>query len=117
MRTTIAIATLAAALALGACNTPLIPPGNYGTITGTVTSSSGQPIAGVVVQVDYGPSGTSGADGKYSVSNVPISTPTSPAHVAVTSAPSGYRLPSPRDDVQVQAGQTTANINFVLSKV
>jgi hypothetical protein len=115
MRITIATAAIAAALALAACNSPTIPPGNYGTIAGTITANSGQPIAGVTVQVDYSlPSNVTGPDGKYIVSSVPITTAGAPAHVEVSSVPNGYRKPPPRDDVQVQAGQITQNVNFVL---
>ena len=115
MRITIAAAAIAAALALGACNSPSIPPGNYGSIAGTITSTSGQPIAGVTVQVDFVQlMGVSGPDGKYTVSGVPTHTASAPAHVEVTVVPNGYRKPPPRDDVQVQAGQTTQGVNFVL---
>ena len=115
MRITFAAAVIAAALALEACNSPAIPPGNYGSISGTISSTSGQPIAGATVQVDYVQlMGVSGPDGKYAVSGVPITSVSSPAHVEVTIVPSGYRKPPPRDDVQVIAGQTTQNVNFVL---
>lgn len=115
MRTIIAAVAIAAALALSACNSPTIPPGNYGSIAGTITDTSGHPLAGAVVTADYGPSDTSGPDGKYTIKGVPVHPATSPAHVAVT-PPSGYRAPPPRDDVVVVAGQTTQNINFVLSR-
>jgi hypothetical protein len=114
MRITFAAAAIAAALALQACNSPTIPPGNYGSVAGTITNTSGQPIAGVTVQVDYGPSNVSGPDGKYIVNTVPVHPVSAPAHVEVTSVPSGYRKPPPRDDVQVVAGQTTPSVNFVL---
>jgi len=109
--------TIAALLVLTACNSPAIPPGNYGTVTGTITSTSGQPVAGVSVQADYGPSAVTGADGKYTIPTVPTSSANSPAHIQVTNVPSGYSLPAPRDDVQVVAGQTTASGNFVLSPI
>lgn len=114
MRITFPAAAIAAALTLQACNSPAIPPGNYGSVAGTITSSSGQPVAGVVVQVDFGPAGTSGPDGKYIVNTVPVSSSGAPAHVEVTSVPTGYRKPAPREDVQVVAGQTTQNVNFTL---
>lgn len=115
MRIAFAAAALAVTLALQACNSPAIPPGNYGSVAGTVTNTSGQPIAGVIVQVDYAlPSNVTGPDGKYMVNNVPITSSSSPAHVEVTTVPSGYRKPAARDDVQVVAGQTTQNVNFVL---
>lgn len=114
MRITFAAAALAAVLALQACNSPAIPPGNYGSVAGSITNTPGQPVAGVVVQVDYGTSGTSGPDGKYIVNTVPVSPTGATAHVEVTNVPSGYRKPPPRDDVQVVAGQTTQNVNFTL---
>ena len=116
MRITFAAAAIAAALALGACNSPAIPPGNYGSVAGTITNTSGQPIAGAAVTVDYTlPStGITGPDGKYVVNGVPVHPSSAPAHVEVTTVPSGYRKPAARDDVQVVAGQTTQNVNFVL---
>jgi hypothetical protein len=114
MRITFAAAVIAASLALQACNSPTIPPGNYGSVAGTITNTSGQPVAGVSVLVDYALPGVSGPDGKYIVNTVPVHPANAPAHVEVTSVPSGYRKPPPRDDVQVVAGQTTPNVNFVL---
>lgn len=114
MRITLAAAALAATLVLAACNSPMIPPGNYGAVAGTITNTSGQPVAGVTVQADFGPSGVSGPDGKFIVNNVPISSSVSPAHIEVSIVPSGYRKPPARDDVQVVAGQTTQNVNFTL---
>lgn len=101
--------------ALVACTNPAAPPGNYGSISGKVTSTSGQPVAGVVVTVDNGPySQPSGSDGTYSVQYVPVTDPLSPNTVAVTTVPPGYSIPPPRTDVQVSAGSTTQNINFTL---
>ena len=114
MRITFAAAAIAAALVLQACNSPAIPPGNYGSVAGTTTNTSGQPVAGVVVRVDYGTTGTSGPDGKYIVNTVPVSPSGATAHVEVLTVPSGYRIPPARDDVQVVAGQTTQNVNFTL---
>jgi hypothetical protein len=115
MRIAFAAATVTAMLVLAACNSPAIPPGNYGAVAGTTTSTSGQPLAGVTIMVDFTlPSNVTGPDGKYLVSNVPITSSSSPAHVEVSSAPSGYRKPPARDDVQVVAGQTTQNVNFTL---
>jgi hypothetical protein len=109
-------AGVALAVLLAACNSSAVPQGNYGNIAGTITSTSGQPIAGAVVQVDYGPvSNPTGSDGKYTVQGVPVSPATSPAHVAVTTVPPGYQAPPPLDNVIVQVGQTTPNVNFVLS--
>jgi Carboxypeptidase regulatory-like domain len=113
MRAVISLAFATLALVLVGCNSPSIPPGNYGTVTGTVTSSNGQPVAGVVVYADSGPSGTSGADGHYSIATVPISSSISPTTISITTVPAGYRVPAAQN-VQVIAGQTTPNVNFVL---
>ena len=114
MRLLVAILVVGTACALVGCNSPNVPPGNYGTVTGTVTSNNGQPVAGVVVKADFGPYGTTGADGHYTIQNVPISSSSSPTEIEVYSVPSGYHAPPPQN-VQVIAGQTTQNVNFVLS--
>ncbi len=105
------------AWALVACTNPAAPPGNYGSIAGKITSNSGQPLAGVVVQVDSGPSGTSGSDGTYSIAYVPVTDALSPDTVAVeaSSVPRGYAAPPPLTNVQVKGGQTTTGVNFVLA--
>jgi len=115
IRVAIAPAIAAITLVLAACNSPNVPPGNYGIVTGTITSSNGQPVAGVVVLADYGTSGTSASDGRYTINTVPISSSTSPTTISIqaSSVPAGYRVPAPQM-VQVIAGQTTPNINFVL---
>jgi hypothetical protein len=114
MRLTIAAAVIAAAFALSACTNPAAPQGNYGTIAGTITSTAGQPVAGVILVIDYTISVTTGPDGKYSFTSVPLAPPGAPARVEVTTVPSGYQVPPPRTDVQVQVNQTTV-VNFVLS--
>ena len=109
-------ALVVAVVLLAGCNSSAVPQGNYGNIAGTITSTSGQPIAGAVVQADYGPySNPTGSDGKYTIPGVPVSPPTAPAHVAVTTVPAGYQAPPPLDNIIVQVGQTTQNVNFVLS--
>jgi hypothetical protein len=114
IRLLIATAIAAATIVEAGCNSPNIPPGNYGTVTGTVTSSSGQPVAGVVIWADFGPtSPPTGPDGHYTLNNVPISSSQSPTTIAVKSTPTGYGTPAAQN-VQVIAGQTTPNVNFVL---
>ncbi len=110
----VAAAVVAVAGLLAGCNSAAIPQGNYGSIAGTITSTRGQPVAGAIVQVDYGPTGTSGPDGKYIVNTVPVSPQTATAYVSVT-PPSGYQTPPALNNVIVQVGQTTQNVNFVLS--
>jgi hypothetical protein len=114
-RLAISATALFAAASLWACSNPNAPPGNYGSVAGKVTNSSGQPVAGVIVEADYGPtSAPSAADGSYTINYVPVTDPLSPATVAVKSVPSGYGIPAPQTNVQVQSGQTTQGINFVL---
>ncbi len=101
-------------LLLGACQNPAAPPGNYGSITGKVSTASGSPVAGVTITVDNGPSATTGADGAYTINYVPVTDALSPDIVAVTSVPAGFGIPPPNNNVQVKAGQVTPNINFTL---
>ena len=115
MRLATTVAVVAAAIAAAACNSPAIPPGNYGSVAGTITSSTGQPVAEVTVKADLGTSGVSGADGHYTIPTVPISSALSPTEIEVTGVPAGYGKPPPQN-VQVLAGQTTSGVNFVLPK-
>jgi hypothetical protein len=111
------LAALAAAALLVACQNPMNPTGNYGSISGRVTTASGQPVAGVTVTVDSGPYATTGADGTYTITTVPVTDALTPDVVAVTSVPSGFAIPPSRNNIQVTAGQTTTGINFVLSSL
>ena len=96
---------------LTACSNPAGPPGQYGIIKGTITSSASQPIAGATIVVDYTENATSKADGTYEVDNVPQAPSTAPAIVQVSA--NGYQSQM-RSDVVVQVGQTTV-VNFSLS--
>ncbi len=113
MRIVLVCIIVAAELAIAGCNSPTIPPGNYGTVTGTITNSGGHPVAGVTVKADFGTSGVSDQAGHYSIPDVPISSSLSPTEIDVTDVPPGYGKPPPQN-VQIVAGQTTANVNFVL---
>lgn len=108
------IASLTLLSLLVACSNPAAPQGNYGSISGIVKSTSGQPIANALVTVDNGPNTTSKPDGTYLLTNAPVTSPLSPDIVSVK-APAGYQDPPPQTNVQVTAGQTTPNINFTLS--
>ncbi len=105
------IAAVLCSLLLTACNNPAGPPGQYGIIKGTITSSSGQPVAGATILVDYTENATSKTDGTYEVDNVPQAPSTAPAIVQVSA--NGYQSQM-RSDVIVQVGQTTV-VNFTLS--
>lgn len=109
-----AAAIVAAVIAslLSACGNPAAPQGNYGTITGKITSNSGRPVAGATITVDYSITATSKADGTYTVPTVPVTTPAAPAIVQVTAQ--GYQSPAPRSDVQVQSGASVV-VDFTLA--
>ncbi len=107
------LAVVAAACVLAACSNPAAMVGNYGTISGRITNTAGQPVANATIVVDSVIQATSGADGSYVVTGVPVTDQLSPATVSVNPPP-GY-APPPQQTVQVKANQTTANVNFVLS--
>lgn len=111
IRISLAAATVAIALALGACGNPAGPAGQYGTIKGTITSTSGQPIGGAQILIDYSIPTTSKTDGTYEYTNVPVAPSAAPAVVAVNAQ--GYQ-PATRSDIVVQVGQTTV-VDFRLS--
>ena len=104
----IAVAVL---LATG-CNNPGAPQGNYGTIFGKVTSTSGQPIANATVVIDGVINTPTLADGTYSYSNVPLTDPLSPATVQAQA--SGYQTSSTRS-VQCQTAGCKTEVDFTLS--
>ncbi|HZQ51577.1 MAG TPA: carboxypeptidase regulatory-like domain-containing protein [Bryobacteraceae bacterium] len=76
-----------------------------GTISGSVTSSAGTAISGATVSYSGG-SVTTGANGTYTLSNVPAGA------ASVTAAATGYQ--SSTQNVTVTAGNTTTQ-NFTLS--
>jgi type 1 fimbria pilin len=82
-----ALAALVFLMALAACNSPAVPPQqNYATIYGTVyDGASGQPLSGATVVIDSVLTATSGANGTFTVGNVPLG-----PFTAVTTAP-GYQ--------------------------
>ena len=108
-----AVAPLAAALILAACGgNPAAPQGNYGTIVGTVKSSSGQPIAGARATADgVLVSQPTGADGKYVIQTVPIDSSTT--STTVTCHADGYVDP-PAQQVTVSAGKQN-EVDFTLT--
>jgi hypothetical protein len=79
-----------------------------GTISGTVTDSSGTAIAGATVSTTTGGySTTTGSSGNYTISNV------APGTYSVTASKSGYQSQT-KSGVQVSVGQTTT-ANFSLN--
>ena len=102
----------AAALTVAACNNnPAAPQGNYGTIMGVVKSSSGQPIAGATVAADIVVTATTDANGKYTIQQVPIDSPSTTTTVSCTAQ--GYQNP-PDQHLTVAAGKQY-EVDFTLS--
>lgn len=110
-RSWIVTAILIATLSLAACGNPAAPQGNYGIIKGTVTSTSGQPVAGATILIDFSIQVTTKSDGTYEYDYAPVTTSTSPDTVSVTA--SGYQSQT-QSNVQVQQGKPTV-VNFTLS--
>ena len=113
LRRAVAAASVAASLALAACGgNPSAPQGNYGTIVGTVKSTSGQPIAGARATADgVIVSQPTGADGKYMIQTVPIDSSTTTT--TVTCHADGYVDP-PAQNVTVTAGKQI-EVDFTLT--
>ena len=103
--TRIRFVLVAAAFAvLTACGGPQVPPAqNYGTIVGRAyDQTTNQPVAGVVVVVDTILTATSGSDGSYRVTNIPLGT-----YTLRPQAPQGYNAPvQPTYDGSIATGQT-----------
>lgn len=86
---------------LAACGGGIPPAQNYATIQGRAfDAASNQPVAGVVVTVDVIRTVTTGADGSYKITSIPVGQCTIAA-----SAPSGYAVASTPDCGSVTAGQ------------
>ena len=96
---------VAAALAvLSACGGPQVPPAaNYGVIVGRAyDQTTNQPVAGVVVVVDTILTATTGSDGSYRVTNIPLGT-----YTLRPQPPQGYNAPvQPTYDGSIATGQT-----------
>lgn len=72
MRTGIAAAAALVVILVG-CSPPVPPTQNYATIYGVVyDGATGQALAGATVTVDSVLTATSGADGSYTIPNVPL---------------------------------------------
>lgn len=112
-RRLIGAAALASLVLLAGCKgNPSAPQGNYGTIVGTIKSTSGQPITGAIVTADFTiASAPTGADGKYTLQTVPIDSSTTTT--TVTCHASGFADP-PAQHVSVAAGKQI-EADFTLS--
>ena len=87
------------------------PGEDYGSISGTVTESSkGDPIEDATVEVlTTGLTTTTSSDGSYQIDNIPVGT------YNVEASKSGYSSQT-LSDIEVNEGQTSTNINFVLEQ-
>ena len=64
---------LAAVALLAACAPAIPPQQNYATVSGVVTDgTTGQPLAGATVTVDSVLTATTGADGSFTIADVPV---------------------------------------------
>lgn len=84
-------------------------PPAVGTVTGTVTRSTGGAIAGATVTVNPGGTGTTNASGQYTVANVPVGSGT----VAVSGLPGGCTAPAAKPYTIATAG-LTVTVDFAV---
>jgi predicted small lipoprotein YifL len=86
------VTALAALVPLAACGGPAVPPAqNYAIVFGRVfDASTNAGVAGAIVTVDVVNAITTGPDGSYSVSNVPIGQTD-----VVVAPPAGYGAAQP----------------------
>lgn len=103
--TRVRFALLALACAgLTACGAPQVPPAqNYPTIRGRAfDSATNAPVAGVGVAVATILTATTGPDGTYRITNVPIG-----SYTLNVTAPPGYTAPSqPTYNGSLASGET-----------
>jgi PKD repeat protein len=84
--------------------------GGTGTVAGTVTRSSGGPIAGATVTVAPGGSATTNGSGQYSVASVAVGSGT----VTVSNLPAGCTAPAAKN-YSIAAANQTAVVDFVVT--
>jgi len=101
---------LMAALAVFGCGSQAVPKGDYGTVSGHVKSSSGQPISGATVTIDSVLTATTASDGSYSVGTVPADS--ADTNTMVQAAAHGFTCPTQSTKVTSQASST---VDFICS--
>ncbi|MBC7895852.1 MAG: carboxypeptidase regulatory-like domain-containing protein [Cytophagaceae bacterium] len=84
-------------------------PAQFGTVAGSVTSPQIGNIANASVSVSGGFSGTTIANGSYSISNVGVGSRT----VSVSNLPAGCTLPASQSVTVTNGGTATANFSVV----
>ena len=105
------VGVLAALIGAAGCGNQMQnPSGNYGTVQGVVSSSSG-PVAGAQVCIDVSICATSASDGTYKITNVP-SDPVG-TNEPITATASGYQNFS--GQVHVVAGATPTPYNITMT--
>lgn len=106
MRTTRAAAAAFLALVVAGCGPSIPQQQNYATIYGVVyDGATGQPMEGATVTVDSVLTATTGSDGSYSISNVPI------GPFTVVESANGYQLH--QDQGTVSSGDRfSLNVNL-----
>ncbi len=102
------ISTIGAALTLAGCPGQNAPQGDYGSVAGVVSSSSG-PIAGASVCIFVVECVTTAADGSYKITTVP----SDPTGVNETITASAANYTSASQQVHIAVGQQTP-ANFTL---
>ena len=92
-----------AAMLLAGCGTGIPPAQNYAVITGRAYDvATNQGVPGVAINVDVAINVTTGADGTYRVTNVPLGA----CKIYTITPPAGYALAGPVTDCgSVTAGQ------------
>jgi len=103
---------LACVLALPACANQALPKGDYGTVHGLVKSSSGTAIQGAQITIDTVLQANTGADGSYTINNVPADGPNTTTMVGIA-APGHTCSPNPQS-IKVTA-QATTEADFTCS--
>ena len=104
-------AAIGIALASAGCASSALAHGDYGTIVGTVASTSGAPIAGAVVSTAAGVlTTTTKADGTYRLDTVPVDSAST--STVVTCSAAAYITQTQTTKV---AANQTATVNFTLS--